>query len=292
MRHIKSFMLFESMHSESDVRDAAWLYFLVYPYGESGMKQESWDKDQRVGIRFADSMARWMKAGVVMLTGGKYTADEEAARSVLYDVFGRYNTRAEAESAGQDLRQYDVPGLHGYRISGLPLDIFDRDEEAGNRGHGREERLDRDDYYTIGKWFEKYQRNAHGWWTRLNRYLGMEGELFPKKDEYVLYRGIMVREGQIGDGEYFMDSGMSWTWSPSTARGFAKGRDNWTSSNELKGDQRGLVLSHEFDPREILLDTNFVKNISVDFPDEFEVVVQPRKRKVKIHEILYPNEAH
>lgn len=289
MRHLRLFEEFNTQ--ENFVRHAAWLYFVTYVYRD-GMQLASWKTDERMGVVFTESMDFWTERGLVKRDGDLfYVADTDKAKSVLYDTFGRYKTMGEAESSeiAKGLRKYDTKGLKGYPISSIPLDMFERDEEESYDSYERQDRLDSSDYDTIRKWYEKYQRHVQGWWNKLDKYLGLAGELFPEKDEYVLYRGIKVRSEQVDPASgTFTDKGMSWSWSPSVAADFSKGRDNWMSRNDLRQGELGLVLVHEFDKSEILLDSNFVKRISVDFPSEYEVVVKPVRRTVKIHKIIYP----
>lgn len=67
--------------TEEEIRDAAWLYFLVYPYSEHGMKHNNWYFDKRMGITFEDSMERLSKKGLVKLINDTWYKTDKSKES-------------------------------------------------------------------------------------------------------------------------------------------------------------------------------------------------------------------
>lgn len=273
---------------ELNVRNTAWLAFLTYIY-DGTMKESSWLNDNRMGIKFIDAMNDLSDMDLVRKEG-EYWKSTDLSKDYIETVFPDYPNRNAAEKAGKDFEQYDTPT---YTISRLPYDIYDKVHSV-KRDVDR--KFDMDVYTKINRWLSKYQRDQGlGINNSLVKYAGAEGDLFRTADEY-FYRGVVLnRDAWSGlkVGDEFEDNRISWTTLESIAKSFAVGNTNWMDNKKLSADQIGVVLKHKFSTDEIFMDLNWVDmthpEISVDFPDEHEIIVVPKKRKVEVYKIIYPD---
>jgi hypothetical protein len=269
--------------SEREVRCYAWLYFLQYPYLDSGMDIKEWEGDDRTGIAFEKAMKFLKEKNLVDFRNGRYFSSLDAL-PVLKRVFGSFKTRAEAE-ADERYEDYDTSE---YKISQIGISMYEEDvRNAGPRDFKTIE--ERQMILDIRKWWEKYFREDHGWWYKLDKYLGKVGILFPKRKRYVYYRGLALSERiEVKMGEKIIDKRMSWSTSPEVAKKFAMGSKGPGDSTHMDRVAMGIVISYEFSPDEILFEIDYAQNLIEDGFNEHEVIVKPAKRKCTIEKIFYP----
>ena len=278
-------------HTDDKIRIYAWLFMLAYIY-ESGMSDKSWGRDNRMGISFSTAMEELLKEKLVIKKGDTWFPNDKS-RDKVKEVFGTFTNRKDAEKSGSEFKKYDKNGYDGFRISSIPYDIYRRETEENIKKYNIKLMFDDFDYYFIRSWYKKYQRIKQGWSNKLNKYLGATNDLIMDK-KYILYRGIyIVYDEALKIGDYIEDNKISWTTSLHIAKRFAYGNEHYMDNkNKIEEGAMGLVLEYEFNPNEILLDTEFINDIHpqlkgmVDFPQEYEVIVVPKKRKVKIIEIF------
>ena len=293
MKNLQSFdnfifnnYLYESF-TEKDIRMYAWLYFLVYVYPE-GMEEKSWINDNRMGINFLESVKYFENKKLTKKVGTKWFANPIAKDEVKL-VFGLPKNRMEAE---EDNR-FEKFNTKNYKIGNIPYEIFNKEERNIINQLDVNLKFTYKEYDIIRKWYAKYERESKGWNNILSRYVGALGDLV-MNENYILYRGLnLLKRREYEIGELIEDTRMSWTSSLNMAIRFAYGNDNWMKNNNKIGkDFIGIVLRREFHYTEILLDTNFVDSkhpylkSMVSWPDEYEVIVKPSKKKAEIIKIF------
>jgi hypothetical protein len=259
---------------------------LVYVY-DNIMSDKGWHSDNRIGIKFIDAMNILSDMNLVKKVEDNWIA-QSGAREYIKKIFPIHTNRNDAKK-DTTLKAFDTPR---YPISRIPYDIFDF-EYVTNKNIKRQ--FSGDVYLQINKWLARYQRNQYtSIDNKLVKYAGAEGDLFKTADEY-LYRGIVLnKEGNenLKEGDFIFDNRLSWTSDEDIAERFAVGNTSWLGNSTLGLNEIGLVLRHKFMPNEIFMDLNWVSEthpeISVDFSEEHEVIVLPRKRKVEIYRVLLP----
>jgi hypothetical protein len=313
---ITSFKIFESdQDEETRVRIMAWLYMLfIYDWpGTDGM-EESWLKDDRMGITFGESVKLLKKEGLCDFINNKWKITEKGKKELI-DFFNPPKTREEwLDYDNSWLKKYDINDIwKGFVISRIPTELFDRmyKEESKNQ---MQYTLSKEEYNKIKEWWLKYQRGTIGWWTQLNKYLGLKNELITNVNEMTLYRGlnfnmdypnvgllpnneiktinrgiISVMDLKVGDK--IICSKPSWTMDLKVARMFASGKKGWGDTRNMKSNEIGIVLKHTFPSSELFLDTNWAKNNNflegeAVLPQEMEIIVRPRQKSVDIVEVF------
>jgi hypothetical protein len=300
---------------ETRVRVMAWLYLLfVYDHpGSDGMEEKSWLKDNRMGVTFEMAVHKLKKDGLVRFVNNKWKITNKGKKE-LVKFFNPPKTRDEWMNYDSSwLRKYDNDDIWtGYRISRIPTDLFERlfDQESKSKMNYT---LTDEEYQKIREWWVKYQRGIVGWWTQLNKYLGLKNELIPDVDELTLYRGLNFNLGfqnvgllpkntiktsrgivsvtDLKVGDSIICSKPSWTIDKKIAKMFASGRKGWGDTRIMGNEEIGIVLKHTFPYTDLFLDTNWVQNNEnlegeVVLPQEMEVIVKPKNRNVEIIEVF------
>lgn len=307
-----------NFNEDDIVRSMAWLEMLLIYDDEyhGGLSEKSWKDDNRMGILFQESMKYLVGRGLskivendtdnVRLNFLKWKITENGINE-LYKFFKVPKTRDEYLFMDNEwLKKYDTKD---YKISGIPDSLFERRFQQETRKNITYNSWV--DYYKIKDWWEGHQRGTKGWWTGLNKYLGLTGDLLPNVDEITLYRGInlkcggphgtdytngeictKIRNGEIKIGDKITCGKSSWTLLPSVAKSFASGKNGLSDSRDMKPNEVGIILKNTFYSSEMLLDTNWVENHKYLnggqlFSSEFEVIVKPKNRKIEIVEIFY-----
>lgn len=221
---LKSLLL--EVHSESDIRNAAWLYMLVYPYRGS-MEIEDWKNDNRMDKNFIDSMNELSNKGIVDINKTEVLSNSKS-KKYLKSVFGEFDDEESALEFGKKLERYDVSGLDGFQISRIPYDIFESDYE--NKVRSREKELFSSmKYYDLIPWLKKYQRDPKMNFKSEFRNLLGDPNLVDMSKKYILYRGLYIRNSnadydkfkKLENGDQIYNTGLSWSWSFRTAESFS-----------------------------------------------------------------------
>lgn len=284
----------------------AWL-FMSYVYDNNdGMKESNWINDNRMGISFKLAIKYLSENGFVEFINDKWKITKKGIDE-LFSFFKIPTNRDEWLNYDNSwLKKYDTVQ---YPISRIPTEIFEREFEK-HTSENIKYILEKSEYYDIGKWWYKYQRGTIGWWTKMNKYLGLKGDLMPDVDSLILYRGINlkcgspdneeyfnkeicigIKNGEIKKGDKIKCNKSSWSLSSSVAKSFASGKKGLSDPISMKDTEIGIVLKNEFKSSEILLDSDwvnnhkFLKDKSV-FPSEMEVIIQPKTRYVEIIHIF------
>ena len=268
----------------------AWLYFLTYVYAD-GMVEKSWKNDKRMGeLTFIECAEILKNKDLIFNHDGVWNCkDQNRCKEILLNIFGKYDNEEDAIEAGKKFKQYDTKD---YSISRMPLDMFQKEDRETMENTN----LTQKEYLTLQVWLKKYQREAQGWWNRLNPYCGLEGDLIRKNFNYTLYRGIFLDDERFKDlkvGDAVFNKRLSWTLSKGMAERFAFGNKHWMDRKEnIPEGKIGIILKHKFEPKDILVDMNYAsekhpafKNM-IDWPDEKEVIVKPKSDKYEIIEIF------
>jgi len=108
------------------IREVAWLYFLHHIY-KGKMSAKSWDRDNRMGVNFAESMKTF---NCVELKDGVYYSSPECEE--IIDKYFKTKTFEESVILQKELEKYDKKGLYGYRISNIPYDMWTRWSKLGD----------------------------------------------------------------------------------------------------------------------------------------------------------------
>lgn len=297
---------------ETRVRVMAWLYMLfVYDHpGSDGMSEKDWLKDNRMGVTFEMAVNELKKDGLVNFVNNKWKITDKGKKE-LVGFFNPPKTRDEWLSYDSTwLEKYDTnvkDPWYGYKISNIPTDLFDRifGQETKERMNYT---LTDEEYHKISQWWVKYQRGVVGWWTQMNKYLGLKNELIPDVDEMTLYRGLnfnldydwkrtcktsrgVIDITDLKVGDKIICTKPSWTLDKKIAKLFASGKQGWGDMRSMKENEIGVVLKHTFPYKEIFLDTNWVENNEqlegeVVLPQEMEVIVKPTTRYLEVIEIF------
>jgi hypothetical protein len=316
---ITSFKIFENdIDYETRVRIMSWLFMLfIYDNpGNEGMDEKSWLKDDRMGITFEEAVKQLEKDGLARFdTNNNKWRITNNAKKELVEFFRTPKTRDEWMNYDNSwLKKYDITDMwKGYHISRIPEELFDRLFSEESKGK-MQYTIRPSEYRKLNEWWVKYQRGIVGWWTQLNKYLGLKNELIPDVDKMILYRGlnfnmsypnvgllpdntiktmsrgiISVMDLKVGDK--IICSKPSWTLDEKIAKMFASGKKGYGDLRSMKDDEIGIVLKNIFPASELLLDTNWVENNKfmegeVVLPQEMEVIVRPRQRYVEIIEVF------
>lgn len=309
---IKNYISFikESNAFETEVRMMAWLYMVfAYRRFEGGLKEDSWKNDNRMGVKFGDIVGILENQGLVRYENGMWYITDKGIDK-LYSFFNPPKTREEwIDYDSEWLKKYNISGLYGYPISKIPQELFEIkfDNESKEK---IKYTLSNMDYRKIAEWWVKYQRGLVGWWTQLNKFLGLKNELIPDVDKMILYRGlnfdeyhntcetqrgkIPVTELKIGDK--IVCNKPSWSISINIGRMFASGKKGYGDTRKMRENEIGVVLKHTFPSSELFLDTNWIENNKklsgeIVLGGEMEVIVRPRKRFVEVIEIFDSTES-
>lgn len=294
---------------EKVVRCMAWLHMLLV-YENNGMWEKDWMKDNRMGVTFSEAIKYLEKNGFINLyvdtpISGKQWKITEKGKKELYSFFNPPKTREEwlNYTGNEWLKKYNTKE---YPISNTPNDLYDKKYE-NDVENSIKYTLTNLEYYKIRDWWVKYQHDQIGWWTKLNKYLGLKNDLMPDYNEITLYRGINIKcdspyqigyhlcdkiknkELKVGDKVDCNKS--SWTIDINVARSFACGKKGLQDARAMKDYEFGIILKHTFNYKEILIDTDWIINHKFFkgeqiFPAELEVIVQPKKRQVEIIELF------
>lgn len=285
-------LLIESF-DELEIRNAAWLYMLTYPY-KGIMKISSWQNDNRMGVRFMDSMSSLQTNGLVEIDQ-EVVKSTPGGRPYLKQIFGSFTNEDDAINFGKTIEKYDTPK---YDISSIPYDIFEKEYEEMSKSKKKD--IYGLKYHDLITWFKKYQRTIIPFKSSFKALLGDE-RLIDYDKTYTLYRGIFFYYGSNGydsvlklnkgdktsDSVLFEDA--SWTWSKNIAEKFAKGSTHWMDSEKYRpGKSIAVILKRTFEHRDILMDTYYLDKQGyefADFPQEKEVVVRPGKLISIVEEI-------
>ena len=297
-------------YDEKLVRIMAWLEMLYIYEDNDGMDEKNWIKDNRMGVTFGEAVKYLNENGYAEFVNGKWKMTKNGYNE-LFSFFKVPKTRDEwLNYDNQPLKKYDT---ENYPISRIPEELFSRrfERETKKDIHYT---LQNTDYYDIRNWWSKYQRGTVGWWVKMNKFLGLKGDLMPVVDSLILYRGlnlkcyapdyedyfnkdicVKIKNGEIKIGDTIKCNKPSWSLDPSVARSFASGKKGLDDMRTMKENEIGIVLKHKFDSSEILLDTNWVENhkflnSELVFPGELEVIVQPKNRTVEIVDIFNSDE--
>jgi len=297
-------------YDEKLVRIMAWLEMLYIYEDNDGMDEKNWIKDNRMGVTFGEAVKYLNENGYAEFVNGKWKMTKNGYNE-LFSFFKVPKTRDEwLNYDNQPLKKYDTKN---YPISRIPEELFSRrfERETKKDIHYT---LQNTDYYDIRNWWSKYQRGTVGWWVKMNKFLGLKGDLMPVVDSLILYRGlnlkcyapdyedyfnkdicVKIKNGEIKIGDTIKCNKPSWSLDPSVARSFASGKKGLDDMRTMKENEIGIVLKHKFDSSEILLDTNWVENhkflnSELVFPGELEVIVQPKNRTVEIVDIFNSDE--
>jgi len=103
-----------------NVRDVSWLYFLHYVYNGKILAKD-WKGDNRVGVKFEDSMRKF---ACVKFENDTYYSSPECEK-IINEYFGA-KTFEDAVKKRSDLKEYDIKGLRGYTISNIPYELYIR----------------------------------------------------------------------------------------------------------------------------------------------------------------------
>lgn len=299
---------------ETRVRVMAWLYMLlVYNQGDNDSVkglEESWLKDNRMGITFGESVKELKKLGYAEFSSNGKWKITEKGKDELYKFFDLPKTREEWLTYDSDwLKKYNGSGKYDFfTISNIPKELFDikfKNESKNKINYT----ISSEDYHKITEWWVKYQRGTTGWWTQLNKYLGLKNELIPDVDEMTLYRGLnfnlnfqnisllpnnscktlrgIIPITDLKVGDKIRCNKPSWSLDKKIAKLFASGKKGWGDYGKMETNQIGIVLKNTFPASEILIDTHFTKNNkymsgNVVLLQEMEIVVRPRERYVEV----------
>lgn len=300
---------------ETRVRVMAWLYMLfVYDHpGSDGMSEESWLKDNRMGVTFETAVHELKKDGLVKFVHNKWKITDKGKKE-LVKFFNPPKTRDEWLNYDSTwLKKYDNNDMWtGYHISRIPEELFDRLFGMESKGKMVYTLTD-EEYHKISEWWVKYQRGTVGWWTQMNKYLGLKNELIPDVDEMTLYRGLnfnlgfqnvgllpdnsckttrgIVKVTDLKVGDKMLCSKPSWTLDKDIAKMFASGKKGYGDYRTMGNEEIGIVLRNTFPYTDLFLDTNWVENNEhlsgeVVLPQEMEVIVKPQNRYVEVIEVF------
>jgi len=307
-----SYFIKESLSEpeEKVVRCMTWLYMLLVYENNNGMWEKDWMRDNRMGITFEEAIIYLKKSGFIELyadtpISGKQWKITKKGKEELYVFFNPPKTREEwlNYDGNEWLKKYDT---NVYKISGTPNDLYERKYDNDVKEH-IQYTLTNLEYYKIRDWWGKYQHNQVGWWTKLNKYLGLKNDLIPDYKEITLYRGLnikcdipyqvgyhlcdKIKNKELKIGDKVECNKPSWTIDVNVARSFASGKKGLQDARAMKDYEFGIILKHTFNYKEILIDTDWIINHKFFsgeqiFPQELEVIVQPKKRTVEIMEIF------
>lgn len=284
------YILFESAN-ELEVRNAAWLYMIVYPY-DNKMKIINWKNDNRMGINFITAIENLERLGLVEITND-YVISKPAAKTYLYKIFGKFNNDEDAFESGKKFKKYDTPK---YTISTIPSEIFDSEYSFNVKNLNKT--INSVKYIDIINWIKRYQRTPISVESDLKPLLG-DPNLVDVSYNYSLYRGLYISNYSndyekiinLKVGDIFIDDGISWSKSKNVALNFAKGSKHWMDSSKfVSGNSIAILLNYKFKHTDILADLQYIdaqgNNNIVDFPNEKECIVWPKKYNCQIIQIL------
>lgn len=295
----------KNYNDERLVRIMSWLYmFLAYKrFDEHGLI-ESWFKDERMGIKLEECMP-YLKDNEFVKMIYDVTKNHDVwvitkkGENKLYSFFDVPKTREEYMNYDRKvLSKYDITGMDGYPISRIPMELYEQ-FKRDNKGWIKYN-LEDEIYEKINIWLEKHQRGIGNWVGWLSKYCGLKEDLLPNVEKMTLYRGLNLNKFNVDSikvGDELVCSNPSWTLDLKVAESFASGKHGLGDHREMFEDEIGVVLKHEFNYTELFMDMNWVDDnhdFFIDeilFPNEYEVIVKPKKRKYKVFEVFEKNNA-
>jgi hypothetical protein len=300
---ITKFELFESINYDNEklVRIMAWLS-LVLIYGDEGLNDKDWSEDNRIGIKFKNAIPFLRDKGLISIKDDSWVITNKGINKLkLFFNIPKNREEFIVQEKEPLLLKYDS---NMYIFSNIPNHIYEYLNQNMLKNSTIYSLFD-DDYEKINKWFEKYQRGTWHWVDSLNKYCGRKGDLFPNINTMTLYRGInlneystiksksgVIKAESIKIGDKIICKNPSWTLSLEVAKSFAFGRqvlyDNLT---EISENEIGIILKHEFQYTDILLDANWINDNhnffieEIAFPKEYEIIVKPKSRLYDVVEV-------
>jgi len=286
--------------NDKEVRIMSWLYMFYVYDNNDGMKEKSWENDNRMGVTWSESVKYLNENRFIEFVNDKWKITKKGTDK-LFTYFRVPKTRDEWLNLDDSwLEKYNTKQ---YTISSIPNDLFDR-KFAEDSEVDIKYLLPSSEYYTIIDWWKRYQRGTKGWWVKMNRYLGLRGDLMPDVDSLILYRGINIKNydfcklknevkkvTDIKVGDKILCSKTSWTLLPRVAKSFAQGKKGIGDHRKMMDNEIGVIIKNVFSADEILLDGHWVDNhkylreASI-FPSEFEVIVKPRNRYLEVVDVF------
>lgn len=269
-----------------EVEFLSWLYLLGTEY-PTGFVKKSWENDNRMGLVASVAMEEGIRRGFVKENSDKWNITDEGVSA--YMNFFLRNTEEDTNKLVDSLKKYN----RVYPIYRIPseLQLYLR---IKNRKKTFQKKLDKEDYRIINNFLEKYQRVPETSTNKIKQFAGCINELCEDKD-YVLYRGINVKEGLFKDGDLVTSHKdvQSWTTSKDIAEQFAWGNptpmQNTVSKNRFN-NSIGIILKHTFKPADIIFDFVYIddtnENIEIFWTTENEVLVNTRKKAFEIYKIV------
>ena len=239
---------YESFNKSNEIRDMAWLYFLVFIY-DGKLEKKSWATDNRMGAILDDSMKRFEEQGLVEIDDEAYHSNKDAMRLVVKTFYK--DKMEDAFTLSAELVPYDGDDLKGYNISGIPLELWIKFSNYV-------EDFDdwRDDFFV--PWW-----NTHGEDRVLKRYIKNNKDFLSVINEYhlrryyfpnelpakiTLYRGIK-NEYDIKHSKGYT----SWTLNEDQAKRFAT--YHFTTGYSVRGieSNKQTILEAEVNLDEIVM---------------------------------------
>lgn len=294
--------LLEYVTNERNIRIAAWLYLITYSYGDTGIEYEKWKNDDRMGIKIEDALKELFKLKLIFNDKDKYNfgnvikADIPKSKKYLKNIFDVPKSNDKFNTSFNSFEKYNTSE---YNISRIPAEIADHEYSDYVITKQNNEQL-----IELGKfadWLQIHQRSTYARIPRslIKFFKDRDNLKDTTKFEYILYRGIHIDANEaeqfnlqnIKVGDEVIDNELSWTLSEETADHFAQGAQGSGDRIHRTPNDKCIVLQHIFDIKDVFADLYYISKTSnlghlIDFPSEYEVIVEPKKRKYKVYKVI------
>ena len=203
------------------IPEISWLYFLCFLYGGK-MKISDWEKDNRVGVNYQDTMLKFLNDNIIKSDKEHYYCTDKGKQIVL-DTFYHKDIK-DSLNAKHKFKQYDTKkGHEGYTISDIPYYLWEILNKDVHEEFSKLKDLHADYWnsnpHGMGepKYLEQMLENPY---IDSYNYKNLFNHFYPNKIPNIitLYRGI---KGEY-DISFQKKQFSSWTLNKKEAERFAK----------------------------------------------------------------------
>ena len=276
-------------NTKYSIPEISWLYFLCFMYGGK-MKISSWEKDNRTGVNFQQTMLKFLNDNIIRTDSENYYCLDKGKQIVL-DTF-YYEDFKDNLNASYKFKQYDIKGYDGYIISNIPyrlwLQIHPNINEEFNKFSDLHADYWNSDPHGMGepKYLEQMLKIPH---IDLYNYKNLFNYFYPDKIPNIitLYRGIKGEYEPRFQRKMFS----SWTLSKKEAERFSKYHFVTFAIEKPQESEKQTILKIEISIKDIdiviggreseVILKNPVKNIEVETIKEetilYENIIQEQE---------------